>query len=74
MHGSYWNPQPAPIQPVDATVPGATDPDAGSDGLYEFDGLSLQQQRGAMVDMLNKIPKVPFYQTLEPTFLLIMDS
>lgn len=28
------------------------------DGLYDFDQLPLEHQRGAIVDMLNAIPKV----------------
>jgi ubiquitin-conjugating enzyme E2 Q len=29
-----------------------------SDGLVDFDTLSLPEQRGAVADMLNKIPKI----------------
>jgi hypothetical protein len=31
-----------------------------ADGLYDFDSLPLEYQRGAIVDMLNLVPKVIF--------------
>ena len=31
-----------------------------ADGLYDFDSLPLEYQRGAIVDMLNLVPKVMF--------------
>lgn len=40
-------------QPYDAF-----DLEPGHDGLYEFDKMPLAWQRGAIVDMLNKIPRV----------------
>ena len=42
--------QTAPVDPTNMTT--------DSDGLVDFDALSLPEQRGAIADMLNKIPKI----------------
>ncbi|KAG8837202.1 hypothetical protein FRC18_009828 [Serendipita sp. 400] len=44
---------------MSTTAPAATfEEEPEDDGLYDFDRLPIASQRGAIVDMLNKIPKV----------------
>ena len=50
---SYYNGgqvQTAPVDSATMTI--------DNDGLVDFDALSLPEQRGAIADMLNKIPKI----------------
>jgi hypothetical protein len=48
-------------QPTTGVAPQTTELSGkGPDDQYEFDQLPIEYQRGAIVDMLNKIPKVRF--------------
>jgi hypothetical protein len=53
MAVSYYGAATAPVAPNQAMQ---GEPD--EDGLFDFDQLPLEYQRGAIVDMLNLIPKV----------------
>jgi hypothetical protein len=45
-------------QPTIPAAPATELPGKGPDDEYDFDQLPIEYQRGAIVDMLNRIPKV----------------
>jgi hypothetical protein len=50
---SYYGASNTPVAPAEAMK---GEPE--EDGLFDFDKLPLEYQRGAIVDMLNLVPKV----------------